>query len=390
MTGIVNSDNEYATWLADLKQRVRESQTRAIAAANTELVMLYWTIGRDILERQDKQGWGSKVVDRLASDLKREFPDMKGYSRSNLMNMRNFAEAWSNKLIVQTVSGQLSWSHNVTLLTKLKDNREREWYARATIQNGWSLNVMAMQIDTQLHKRQGTVIGNFSRTLPLPQSELVQQTFKDPYVFDFLTIAHDAVERDVEIGLIKHISNFMLELGRGFAYMGRQYPLRIGHQDFALDPLFYNVNLNCYVIIDLKMDEFKPEYAGKMQFYLNVLEDTHKSPTGAMPVGIILCRSKNNVVVEYALKDSNRATGVSEYTVTQAPPPQLLSVLPSAEELGMEITAAEASLEPREAENTPGLLISANDRTCNVCNENPCICGSGGQQPPAKKSHRPQ
>ena len=207
---------------------------------------------------------------------------------------------------------------------------------------------MGIQIDTKLHIRQGAVVSNFSRTLPVTQSELVQQTFKDPYIFDFLTIAHDAVERDVEIGLIKHISNFMLELGRGFAYMGRQYPLKIAGQDFVLDLLFYNVNLNCYVIIDLKMDEFKPEYVGKMQFYLNVIEDTHKSPTGALPVGIVLCRSKNNVVVEYALKDSNRAIGVSEYTITQAPPPQMLTILPSVEELGKEIVAAEASLEDRK------------------------------------------
>ncbi len=267
------------------------------------------------------------------------------------MYMRAFAEAWPAEFVPQLV-GQLPWGHNRELLTKLKDQSEREWYVHAAIQNGWSRNVLVAQIDTQLHKRQGAAISNFSSTLPAPQSELVQQTFKDPYVFDFRTIAHDAVERDVELGLIQHISKFMMELGRGLAYMGRQYPLRIGDQDFALDLLFYNVNLHCYVIIDLKMDEFRPEYAGKMQFYLNVLEDTHKSPTGALPVGMILCRSKNNVVVEYALKNSNRAIGVSEYTVTQIPPPQLQYVLPTVAELEQEIEDAEASMERREDANS--------------------------------------
>lgn len=381
----------YDDWLSSLKKRIRDTQTQAILSVNAELIKLYWVIGRDILERQEKFGWGAKVVDQVAADLKKEFPEMSGFSSRNVKYMRAFAEVWTDEQIVQRVVAQLPWGHNIELLTaKLKSHEERLWYASANIQNGWSRPVLAMQIDTQLHKRQGAVISNFSRTLPAPQSELVQQTFKDPYVFDFLTITHDAVERDVEIGLVKHISNFMLELGRGFAYMGRQYPLRIGNQDFALDLLFYNVILNCYVVIDLKMDEFKPEYSGKMQFYLNVLEDTHKSPTGALPVGMILCRSKNNVVVEYALKDSNRAIGVSEYTVTQAPPPQLLSILPSAEEMGREIAAAEASLEHGETEKESGTsLLANNDQTCKVCNENPCICGSGGQQPPAKKSHRP-
>jgi predicted nuclease of restriction endonuclease-like (RecB) superfamily len=276
---------------------------------------------------------------------------MSGFSSRNVKYMRAFAEVWTDEQIVQQVVAQLPWGHNIELLSaKLKSIEERLWYARANIQNGWSRSVLAMQIDTLLHKRQGAVISNFSRTLPAPQSELVRQTFKDPYIFDFLTIAHDAIERDVEIGLIEHISNFMLELGRGFAYMGRQFPLKIGDQSFVLDLLFYNVNLNCFVVIDLKMDEFRPEYAGKMQFYLNILEDTHKSPIGALPVGMILCRSKNNVVVEYALRDSNRAIGVSEYSVTQSPPPQLQSILPSAEEMGREIEAAEASLEDREAE----------------------------------------
>ena len=358
MTAITNIDNDYVSWLADLKRRVYESQIRAAITVNSELVMLYWTIGRDIIERQDKYGWGGKVVDKLADDLKREFPNVKGFSRSNLMYMRSFAEAWPNNEIVQTLSGQLSWSHNVKLLTKLKDKSEREWYARAAIQNGWSLNVLAMQIDTQLHKRQGAVISNFGRTLPAPQSELVQQTLKDPYIFDFLTIAHDAVERDVELGLVGHITKFMLELGRGFAYMGRQYPLVVGDQDFALDLLFYNVNLNCYVVIDLKMDEFKPEYVGKMQFYLSVIEDSHKSPVGAPPVGMILCRGKNNVVVEYALKDSSRAIGVSEFTVTQTPPPQFESVLPTITEFEREIQEAEASIEQSDKGVSPNDFYS--------------------------------
>jgi len=333
---------EYTTWLIDLKFRVRESQTKAIIKVNSKMIMLYWHIGHDILDRQDKHGWGSNVVNQLSKDLKHEFPDMTGFSRSNLMYMRSFAEAWSGDEIIQAPLGQLTWYHQIALLTNLKDQSERLWYAAEAVKNGWSRNVLVAQIDTQLHLRKGAAVTNFKTTLPEYQSELVQQTFKDPYIFDFLTIAHDAKERDVELGLIDHISKFMMELGKGFAYMGRQYPLKIGGQDYFLDLLFYNVNLHCFVIIDLKIDDFKPEYAGKMQFYLNVLDGAHKSPIGATPIGIILCREKNNVIVEYALKDSTKPLGVATYTVTQTPPPEIKAIMPTVEEFEREMDEAEA------------------------------------------------
>jgi predicted nuclease of restriction endonuclease-like (RecB) superfamily len=345
MTNLTKIDNEYSIWLTDLKKRVREAQVRAVVAVNSGLIMLYWQIGRDILERQEKHKWGSKIVDQLSKDLKREFPEMTGFSRSNLMYMRSFAEAWSDRAIVQAPLGQLTWYHQIGLLTNLKEPSERLWYAVEAVKNGWSRNVMVAQIDTQLHLRKGAAVTNFKTTLPAPQSELVQQTFKDPYIFDFLTIAHDAKERDVELGLIDHISKFMMELGKGFAYLGRQYPLQVGGQDYFLDLLFYNVNLHCFVVIDLKIDDFKPEYAGKMQFYLNVLDGAHKSPIGAPPIGIILCRGKNNVIVEYALKDSTKPLGVATYTVTQTPPPEIKAIMPTIEEFEREMDEAEALIE---------------------------------------------
>jgi predicted nuclease of restriction endonuclease-like (RecB) superfamily len=342
MTSLTKIDIEYSIWLTDLKKRVRKAQVKAIISVNSEMIMLYWQIGRDILDRQTKHGWGAKIVNQLSKDLKREFPGMTGFSPSNLNYMLSFARAWPDKSIFQAALGKLTWYHHVALLTNLKDYSERLWYAAEAVNNGWSRNVMVAQIDTQLHLRKGAAVTNFKTTLPAPQSELVQQTFKDPYIFDFLTIAHDAKERDVELGLIDHISKFMLELGKGFAYLGRQYPLQVGGQDYFLDLLFYNVNLHCFVIIDLKIDDFKPEYAGKMQFYLNVLDDAHKSPIEAPPIGIILCRGKNNVIVEYALKDSTMPLGVATYTVTQTPPPEIKAIMPTIEEFEREMDEAKA------------------------------------------------
>lgn len=354
MTDIANIENEYANWLTDLKKRVRESQVRAIVSVNSEMIMLYWQIGRDILDRQLKHGWGANIVNQLSKDLKHEFPSMNGFSPRNLNYMLAFASAWPDRSILQQAVAKLPWGQNITLLENLKLPEERLWYACESVKNGWSRNVLAAQIDTQLHLRKGAAVTNFKTTLPAHQSELVQQTFKDPYIFDFLTIAHDAKERDVELGLIDHISKFMLEMGKGFAYLGRQYPLQVGGQDYFLDLLFYNVNLHCFVIIDLKIDDFKPEYAGKMQFYLNVLDCAHKSPVGAPPIGIILCRGKNNVIVEYALKDSTKPLGVATYTVTQTPPPEIKAVMPSIEEFEREMDEAEALIEnPDESIKPP-------------------------------------
>jgi len=306
MTSIVPNDKEYANWLSDLKKRVREAQTRAAVAVNTELVLLYWSIGRDIIERQKMHGWGSKVVNQLSEDLKKEFPDMKGFSPSNLNYMLAFAREWPDQSIFQGPLGKLSWYHQIALLTNIKDQSERVWYAAEVIKNGWSRNVMVAQIDSKLYVRKGSAITNFTTTLPGPQSELAQQLIKDPYVLDFMTLASDAKERDLENALIDHLKEFLLELGHGFAFIGRQYHTVVGEQDYYLDLLFYNTTLHCYVVIDLNIDEFKPEYVGKMQFYLAAIDDLRKTDRDEPSIGLILCKTKNGIIAEYALRDSSK------------------------------------------------------------------------------------
>lgn len=238
----------YDEFLRDLKERIRNAQVRAGLAVNRELVLLYWQTGRDILVRQQEQGWGAKVVKRLAADLRRAFPDMKGFSPRNLKYMRALAEAWPDKTFVQEVLAQITWYHNITILDKVASPAEREWYVRQTIQHGWSRNVLVHQIESRLYRRQGKALTNFDRTLPAPQSELAQQILKDPYSFDFLTLGSDAQERDLERGLLSHIRDFLLELGVGFAFVGSQYHLEVGGQDYYLDLLFYHLRLRCYKV----------------------------------------------------------------------------------------------------------------------------------------------
>lgn len=325
----------YRDWLAGLKVRIRNVQTRAAVAVNSELVLLYWQIGREILDRQKRQGWGAKVIDQLAADLRQEFPDMKGFSQRNLKYMRAFAEAWADIQFVQQVVAQLPWGHNVRLLDAISNQSEREWYAKAVIEHGWSRNVLAHQIETRAHARQGAAATNFQQTLPAPQSELAQQLIKDPYVLDFLTLAADAKERDLENGLIAHLQSFLLELGKGFAFIGRQFHLEVGGQDYYLDLLFYNTKLHCHVVIELKIDDFKPEYAGKMQFYLAAVDEQLKSGRDEPSIGLILCKTKNGIIVEYALRDSTKPIGVAEYKVL---PPEIADALPTAKQLEAELS----------------------------------------------------
>ncbi len=298
----------YDEFLRDLKERIRNAQVRAGLAVNRELVLLYWQVGRDILIRQQQQGWGAKVIDRLAADLQRAFPEMKGFSSRNLKDMRAVAESY-DEAFVQQIAAQIPWFHNCALLDKVKNKTEREWYMRQTIQHGWSRNVLVHQIESGLYRRQGKALTNFDRTLPAPQSELAQQILKDPYSFDFLTLGSDAQERDLERGLPSHIRDFLLELGVGFAFAGSQYHLEVGGQDYYLDLLFYHLRLRCYVAIDLKISEFQPEFAGKMNFYLSAVDDLLRHPTDQPSVGIILCKTKNKVIVEYALRDTNKPRG---------------------------------------------------------------------------------
>ena len=323
----------YEDFLHGLKQRIHEAQIRAVLAVNRELVLLYWRIGRDILQRQGKAGWGAKVIERLATDLHSEFPEMKGFSRTNLLYMRAFAAAWPNESIVQRLVGQIPWGHNVRLLDHVKSQPEREWYIRQTVENGWSRNVLEYQIESGLYKRQGKAISNFERTLPAPQSELAQQLVKDPYNFDFLSLGPEAKERDLERGLIGHLRGFLLELGVGFAFVGQQYPLEVGGQDFRLDLLFYHLRLRCFIVIDLKLSEFIPEFAGKMNFYLSAVDRQLRHTDDQPSIGIILCKSHNKVVVEYALRDTSKPIGVAAYRLTAALPDELKGTLPTVEEL---------------------------------------------------------
>jgi predicted nuclease of restriction endonuclease-like (RecB) superfamily len=327
----------YDVFLADLKERIRTAQVKAALAVNQELVILYWRIGRDILIRQSEEGWGAKVIDRLSHDLRRAFPEMKGFSARNLKYMRALAEANPDETFVQEVLAQITWYHNITLLDKIRDADERLWYIRHTIEHGWSRNVLVHQIDSDLYNRQGKAQTNFSRTLPKPQSDLAEQLLKDPYTFDFLTLGDDAHERDLERGLLTHIRSFLLELGVGFAFVGSQHHLEVGGRDFYIDLLFYHLKLRCFVVIDLKMKEFEPEFAGKMNFYLSAVDDLLRHPSDAPTIGLILCRSRNNVVVEYALRDTAKPIGVSAYELTRALPEELKGSLPTIEELEKEL-----------------------------------------------------
>ncbi|NJL65688.1 MAG: DUF1016 domain-containing protein [Microcoleus sp. SM1_3_4] len=321
----------YGNLLADLKERIRSAQVRAALAVNRELVLLYWQIGREILARQEQEGWGTKIVTRLAKDLKQEFPEMKGFSRANLLYMRAFAAAWTDEQIVQQVVGQIPWGHNVRLLDKVSDREQRLWYARQTIAYGWSRAVLEHQIETQLYQRQGKAITNFESTLPKPQSDLANQLLKDPYNFDFLSLGTQAQERDLEKALVDRIRDFLLELGVGFAFVGSQYHLEVGGEDFYLDLLFYHLRLRCYVVIDLKMGDFKPEYSGKMSFYVSAIDDLLRHPDDRPTIGLILCKSRNQTIAEYALRDVNKPIAVARYQ--QELPEQLRGVLPSVEQL---------------------------------------------------------
>ena len=294
------SDDNYADFLNGLKSRIRTAQVKAALAVNQELILLYWQIGHDILARQKGEKWGSGVVERLAQDLKREFPDIKGFSRTNLLYMRAFAKAYPTEQFVHQLGGQIPWKHNCILIDKVKDPEQRVWYIQKTIENGWSRDILAMQIESDLFARLGGAVTNFERVLPAPQSDLAQQLVKDPYHFDFLTLAEEAQERDLERGLVDHIRDFLLELGMGFSFLGSQYPLVVSGKEFRLDLLFYHVKLHCYVVVDLKMREFEPQHSGQMSFYVAAVDNLMRNELDAPTIGIILCRSKDKTMVEYA------------------------------------------------------------------------------------------
>ncbi len=329
---------DYDTLLKDLKERIRQAQVRAALSVNKELVILYWQIGQDILQRQDSLGWGAKVIDKLAGDLRSSFPEMKGFSPRNLKYMRAFAQAYPDFEFVQQAAAQIPWFHNCVLLDKVKDSTERLWYRQKTMECGWSRDVLVLQIESRLYQRQGKALTNFDRTLPPLQSDLAQQVLKDPYSFDFLNLDSEAHERDIERSLVDHVQRFLLELGVGFAFVGRQYHMEVGDQDFFIDLLFYHLKLRCFVVIELKGAAFKPEYAGKLNFYLSAVDDMLRHKDDQPSVGLILCKSRNKLVAEYALRDVNKPIGVSEFRLTEDLPDKLKGQLPTIEELEQELS----------------------------------------------------
>ena len=329
----------YIDALSEIKNRIRQTRLKTVLAANSAMILLYWDIGRLILERQEKEGWGAKVIDRLSTDLRDAYPDMKGLSSRNLKYMRAFAAAWPEPEIVQRVVAQLPWRQNIALIERLEDREAREWYAEQTIRNGWSQPILCMQIESRLHERQGMAVTNFSKSLPPGDSDMASQVFKDPYLFDFLGTADPRREREVEQALVDHIQHFLLELGSGFAFVGRQVPLEVGDQDFVLDLLFYHLKLRCYVVIELKAVPFAPAFVGQLNLYLSAVDDLLRHPDDKPTIGLLLCRDKNRLIVEYALRDLNKPIGVAEWEtrLVEQLPDDLKGSLPTVEEIEAEL-----------------------------------------------------
>ena len=359
-------DNAYKDWLIELKQKVRTAQLKAAVAVNTELIMLYWELGKMITEKQT--AWGSKFLEQLSQDLRTEFPDMQGFSERNLKYCRQFYQFYYpsigqqlvaqleqpnqtndtpqivnpedfNTLFRQQPVAQIPWGHNILIFSKSKSADEAEFYAGQTLQNGWSRNVLSLQINANLFQRQGKAIHNFQNTLPEITSDLAHQMIKDPYQFDFLALTDNYKERELENALVNNITNFLLELGSGFAYIGRQVPLMIGDQEYFIDLLFYHLKLRAYVVVELKTTDFIPEYAGKLSFYLSAANDLLKHPTDNPTIGLMICKNKNNIIAEYALKDINQPIGVSEYQLSKLFPEEFKSSLPTIEEIEKELSS---------------------------------------------------
>lgn len=334
---------DYPKILSEIKLRVKDSQAKAAASVNQELIAVYLHIGKIIASQEKRAQWGDKVVEQLAADLTRAFPHMKGFSRTNLFYMRQLYLAYEGSSeIVQQAVGRIPWGTNLLILSKVSDPKERAWYALQCAEHGWSRSLLWNQIDTDLYRRQSKQkkVSNFKLRLPPAQSELVEQTLKDPYVFDFLSLGEEAHEREIEKELVKHVTNFLLEMGAGFSYVGRQYHLEVGQEDFYIDLLFYHLKLRCYVVVELKNSKFKPEFAGQLNFYLSVVDDTLKHPSDNPTIGLLLCKDKNKLVAEYALKDVSKPIGVSEYKIVQSIPKQLKTSLPSIKELEKELSKA--------------------------------------------------
>jgi len=330
----------YGRFVEGIKKRIRTAQIRAALAANAQLVLHYWEVGRDILASQKREGWGAKIIDRLANDLQQEFPKLSGYSARNLKYMRAFAEAWPDPEIVQQLAAQIPWGQNCVLLDRLKDAATRTFYIRKTVEHGWSRSVLIHQLDTNLHKRLGKAPSNFALTLPSPQSDLAREILKDPYIFKPAALDESATERALEKALLDRLKDFLIEMGAGFAFVGNQYRLEVDDDEFFLDMLFYHTRLHCYVVIDLKIVDFEPEFAGKMSFYQAAMDNLVKTPQDSPTIGIILCKGKNKTVVEYTLRDAKSPIGVAEYRLL---PPKLKTKLPAVSQLKDAVTGVDVA-----------------------------------------------
>lgn len=349
ITKDLQDNTEYKDWLLAIKSKISQTQVRIAKAANSVLLAFYWELGKDISKNINVTKWGSKVIDQLAEDLKKELPDLKGFSRTNLYYIKQFYEVFSQseyqKLfvpqsegqnqepIIPQLGGQIPWGHIKVLLSKAKIASEAYFYMQELIKNQWNRDVFSFQIKSQLHLSKGNAITNFEQTLPTVQSSLAKQTIKDPYVFDFLTLTDSFKEKDIENKLVEHVSKFLLELGKGFAFLGKQYHLEVAEQDYYIDLLFYHTTLKCYVVIELKNTKFIPEYAGKLNFYLSAVDDALKQESDKPSIGILLCRDKNNVEVEFALRGMSQPMDVSEFNLTEVLPENLKSSLPTIEEI---------------------------------------------------------
>lgn len=338
---IQNAD--YSAFIRDAKQRIQTAQIKAAVRVNTELLMLYWDLGEQIIEKQRDAKWGDGFLKQMSRDLQAEFPGLTGFSFTNLKYMRQWVSFWQQAVAKMGIDfgpqlvGQIPWGHNLLIVNKIKDFDKALFYVRKTIENNWSRAVLTHQIESGLYQRDGKAITNFEATLPAPQSDLAQQTLKDPYNFDFLMLRERHDERELENALVEHVFRFLLELGAGFSFVGRQFQMEVGGDEFFIDLLFYHIRLHCYVVVELKADKFKPEYAGKLNFYVSAVDGELRGDQDNPTIGILICKSKNDTVVEYSLKDVNKPIGVSEYQITKNLPDNLKSSLPSIEEIEAEV-----------------------------------------------------
>ena len=329
----------YLQFIEEIKKEIQKQRVSVVMNANTSMICLYWNIGRAILEKQEKEGWGAKVIDRMSKDLKSAFPEMSGFSPRNIKYMRKFAQCWLDYEIVQRVVAQIPWRTNITLMDKLKTQEERIWYASKTIENGWSKTILELQIQSRLMERTGKTVNNFPVALPPLDSDMANQIFKDPYLFDFLGTDMPRREVEIEQKLTEHIQSFLLELGQGFAFVGRQVHLEVGGQDFYLDLLFYHLKLRCYVVIELKTCDFEPGFISQLNMYQNIVNDILCHPDDRPTIGLLLVKGKNKTVVEYSLSGYQNPIGVADWQnqLTKSLPEELQSSLPSIEEIEREL-----------------------------------------------------